>query len=267
MINCTSLWKKSLYTIKSEFVINDIYEYDIAKANISILLNRGIISLEEYKYYSELDRKSRQVKIGLLQKDNPDLIKILNDGFEQARKELCISNQLIDDEIISIRKDSLFVTRLLNITNFNNIHFLLKHHYALMVKIDELEIYFGDFNNDYNIDIKGINDDKIPLHYNGYLTMLCEVLFLLQSKQFEQAIQYINKFMYNYSNLNLPLDFYREFNSKSMYRLKSFDNSTCYYVDFLNNSNDLINIDTSYNEKVNSYIYKLLSMIYFTYCC
>lgn len=49
----TQLYKRTLYTKKVRFIINEIYEYDIAKANISILLQAGIIKQREYDMFSQ----------------------------------------------------------------------------------------------------------------------------------------------------------------------------------------------------------------------
>ena len=39
-----NLYKRSLYTKKVSYLINEIYEYDISKANVSILLESVMIT-------------------------------------------------------------------------------------------------------------------------------------------------------------------------------------------------------------------------------
>ena len=55
------LYKKTLYTIKAKWLIHEIFEYDISKANISILLQYGYISPQEFNMYSQMSRMQRQI--------------------------------------------------------------------------------------------------------------------------------------------------------------------------------------------------------------
>ena len=59
----TQLYKRTLYTKKVRFIINEIYEYDIAKANISILLQAGIIKQREYDMFSQMTKYQREVNL------------------------------------------------------------------------------------------------------------------------------------------------------------------------------------------------------------
>ena len=52
MIN--ELYKRTLYTAKAKWIIHEIFEYDISKANISILLQNGCITDKEYVMYSQI---------------------------------------------------------------------------------------------------------------------------------------------------------------------------------------------------------------------
>ena len=259
MLKITNLWEKTVYTLPSQFAITPIYEYDISKANISILLNNGIISKEDYDYYYKLNREERQIKIGLMQKKNPQIVKILDEGFRKSRYNLCLYNEIQDDEIISIKKDSLFVTRMLNNTTFGAINFKLKNVYSMMIKISNLEMFFGNINGIMNLDIKGINDDKLQYHQSSYLSMLCELFTIIQNGQFNNIVPYILNFINLYDTLALPVEFYREFNQTSMYKLG------WYYADNVSMS-DIAQLDIRYNREFNREIYKVIAMIYFTYC-
>ena len=64
------LYKRTLYTKKVQYIINEIHEYDISKANISILLQGGYISQNEYNMYLQMSKMQREIAIGNLQKDS-----------------------------------------------------------------------------------------------------------------------------------------------------------------------------------------------------
>ena len=114
-----SIWKKTSFTTPLRYVQSSIYEYDIRKANISILLKYGAITKETYNEFLMMDKKERQIKIGLMQREDPKLKQVLETGFEEARKLLIQSNSIELDEIISIKKDALFITRPLQQTSFS----------------------------------------------------------------------------------------------------------------------------------------------------
>ena len=63
-----------------------IREYDIAKANISIFLSKGLISQSEYEYYYNLPGDKRKVAIGCLQRDNEEINNAIKNGFKEYRK-------------------------------------------------------------------------------------------------------------------------------------------------------------------------------------
>lgn len=81
----TQLYKRTLYTKKVRFIINEIYEYDIAKANISILLQAGIIKQREYDMFSQMTKYQREVTLGYMQK-TPIIREALKKGLKLPEK-------------------------------------------------------------------------------------------------------------------------------------------------------------------------------------
>ena len=221
MIN--ELYKRTLYTAKAKWIIHEIFEYDISKANISILLQNGCITDKEYVMYSQMGKLQRQIAIGNLQK-NPKYSAIINAGFEKARKCLIQQNNIAEDEIVSIKKDALCVLRRLDYTDFGNIHFSLKSVFSMFIMCMKLEIYFyyDERNDNYDIQIKGISDDLLPLH-ETFMSILCEILRLVQQKNLPAAMQFMTQIRQQYSAGELPIECYREFNVNSSYRLKGMD--------------------------------------------
>ena len=72
------IWDNDSYTAPVDCLINQsIYEYDIKQANISILLESGIIDESKFNYYANLPKIDREISIGLLQRDNPEIAEAL----------------------------------------------------------------------------------------------------------------------------------------------------------------------------------------------
>jgi hypothetical protein len=60
------LYERTLYAAPYQYLINrNIQEYDISKANITILLDIGYITKDEYQYLYSLPKQQREVKVGL----------------------------------------------------------------------------------------------------------------------------------------------------------------------------------------------------------
>jgi hypothetical protein len=213
------LYKKSLYTIKANWLVHEIFEYDISKANISILLQYGYISPTEYNMYAQMSKNQRQIAIGRLQKI-PKYNKAIADGFEEARKALIDVNSINEEDIVSIKKDAMYVMKRLSVTNFGHIHFTLRGTYSIFISCMGLELYFyyDEFNDEYDIQVKGINDDLLSLH-EEFLSIICTALRKVQQGDITSALNYINTIRSQYLNRELPIECYREFNRTSLYMI------------------------------------------------
>ena len=217
-----SIWKKTSFTTPLRYVQSSIYEYDIRKANISILLKYGAITKETYNEFLMMDKKERQIKIGLMQREDPKLKQVLETGFEEARKLLIQSNSIELDEIISIKKDALFITRPLQQTSFSPIEFVLKNRYDIFLKTEcpKLEFFFGvDTDEEVILDVKGVKDEALPIHYDTWITFLCNLFGYLLNNDIDSAIKYLSSISKSYINRSLPIEWYSEFNSQSHFRI------------------------------------------------
>ena len=104
------LYEKTRYSAPYDYLINkDIQEYDISKANISILREFNVIDEENYNYLYNLDKRDREVKIGLAIRNNPELGKVLDKGFVESRKQFFTLNNIDEMRVLYIDKDSMTV--------------------------------------------------------------------------------------------------------------------------------------------------------------
>lgn len=262
-----TLYTKTLYTVNSDFVVTDIYEYDIAKANISILLSLGYITEDDYRKYYNMNKQEREIKIGYLQRNNPHIKTALEDGFMRARRMLIMKNSIHDEEIIAIKKDAVYVTRPLSVTKFGCIEFTLRNRYSLMLKTSnpKLEFYFGisDVDGVPILDVKGVKDEALPLHEGYMLSLLCEIFEMMVREKYKEAIMYLTKVMKDYTNRRLPIGFYREFNSLSHFRIYPG-----FYSEFsIDRADDSMrgSLNVSYNFNLLTDIMKLLSEMYLVF--
>ena len=76
------------------------------------------------------------------------------------------------------------------------------------------------FTDDMFLDIKGINENNQYLHSEFILSFIAETIYILERVSVEDALKYITNFYEDYINLKLPVGFYRELNSNSMFNFK-----------------------------------------------
>ena len=243
------LYKEKNYTIELPYLFNQyIREYDISKANISILAEKGAITKKIYDQLYNSDRMFRQIYIGKMIKFNDQIQEVLNEGIIEYKQKFFEINRINDNDIVSIKNDAVFVlNKVPTITKFDHlIEFVHKNTYTSFMKLNELEVYYGS-NMDYEvIDVKGIKDQDLEMFHTDFLDIIINFLRNIQKNGPEIALQYINSIMNSYVRLELPINTYRRFRSSNDYVLNGY--TEAYGISYL--SNEFENkkaIDISYN--------------------
>ena len=243
-----SLYKEKNYLISVPYIFNQyIREYDISKANINILLAKGVIDNKLYNQLSNSDRMVRQVYIGKMIRSNPQIQEVLNQGIIEYKKMLFESNGITDNDIISIKNDAVFIlNKIPTITKFGNVEFVHRNTYTAYMKLYSLEIYYGNELYEEVIDIKGIKDEDLEMYHYDFLGIIIDFLRHLQKDGSQVAFNYINYIIYEYVERRLPISIYRRFSSSNDYVLKVNDNDfgVMYLTDDKSNKNS---IDISHN--------------------
>lgn len=257
---------KSNYTIDVPFIINRyIYEYDISKANINILYKYGAISKSVYEELKNSNRNDRVVKIGLMMKDNKELSKLHQSKLKEEMNNFITVNNIEESDIVSIKSDAIFSLKKAKILDLDRILFTNDSIYTLFCKIMNYEFYYySTVGSAMDIlDVKGINDDILPLHSNYMLKYLSYIFYLLQSNNINEAILTTQALYDNYINLRLPLGYYREFNpfGKFVFGVNGRLNIGGYTTNSISKQ-DLKYINIQYNENFIREVFSLLNKIY-----
>lgn len=244
------LYKEKNYIINLNYLFNNyIREYDISKANINVLYSKGAIDKNIYMRLYNADRMYRQIYIGKLIQKNPRLQEILNEGIIEYKQKLFEANNINDNDIVSIKNDAVFIlNKIPTKLSFDNVTFKFKNIYTSFMKLNELEVYYGDWLGKQVIDIKGIKDIDIEVFHMAFLNIIITYLDLIQRGGPHSALQYITNVINMYVNLELPISYYRRFRSSNDYILNSI---TCSYAiynlqDTVENKKAL-NIDYNFN--------------------
>ena len=257
------LYERKNYLMDVNYIFNSyIREYDIKKANINILLYKGIIGEEDYRKLSMLSRMDRQISIGYILQDE-EVNKVFEDGLKEIRRKFIEYNDLNENDILSIKNDAIYVINKAAVhTKFKNVSFICKNVYTSYMKLGNLEVYYGleQMKDKEVIDVKGINESKLIYHKDYMLNMICDVLYYINIGNKEELGKYIHDLYTQYVYKQLPIEYYRTFDSMSMYNIMV--NGFRYGLNHLSPTPENYNIlDISYNAKIFSTIYSIIKSL------
>lgn len=246
-----------------------IREYDLSKANISVLLEQGLINQSQFQYYANLPKNQREVMVGCLQRNNPAILNGVKNGLLNARRMFFEANQIPEECVLYIDKDSIttinFDASTTSLTS--NLNFRLKNVYTSFYRIFLVDLlYFNDGKGNESYRLKNSTKDmqqQISSYKNGILDFILEIAYYGQFYPAADTLRMINCAYRKYTSLGFNLDFYREFNNMASYKIKTDSNTHYYYIKDLPDNTSKELLDISYNANIFSLFYKIFSKIYF----
>ena len=264
----SNLWNRYNYTSDIRYIYNNIiYELDLQKANISVLYSKGLITKDTYEYLYNTKRLIRQIYIGNLQRENRDISLALKEGISHAKELLFKSNNIQDHEVLAIKNDAVYIIgRLPQVLEFDLLKFIPKNVYTAFYSIREhnleLYYYYNNISKGEHLHVKGISDENLLLHENYMLKFLKDLFYTIQTQDILTAINSLKEFYNMYTSRSLDINFYREFNSNSVYRYITKLN--CGFINYNASINDInyLNISNNLNLLIN--LQKILMEIYFS---
>lgn len=266
MSDINDIIEKQNYLTPSRYLSGRIVEYDIKSANISVLRDQDIITEEDYQYLKNLPKINREIEIGLREKAEPSLYTDIQKGIKDAKRCLANFNQLEDDQIVRIANDAVYINSNIDLeyTRFGEyVEFKQKSEFDVYCNLCGILI-FCRFLDDGNIDvdIKGIGNNMI-LHQDYMVYTIVSTIALLERSGVEDAISYLSEICEQYVNRMLPVGYYREFNSNSIFRMPY--NSEFGFGDFgITNINEADKhiLDINYNYTILRELWSILVEIY-----
>ena len=215
----SKLWSKDKYTDDNiSYIINNtIIEYDMQSAGFNLIKEFDLLpECDKYMIdrWEKMDKMQRKVSIGWYEKKHPEFKKVKRDAFARARRLFFIANNVEDFEVLAIKKDAIFLLREATELEFGYIKFVPKNEYTDYVILNNVEVY----HERGKIDIKGIQDEIVLRHKDGWLKAISFIFAKMKTANGkEEVATFLKELMYEYKTLDLPIDFYREFNKSSLY--------------------------------------------------
>ncbi len=227
-----------------DFIFNsEIYEYDMKSAGLSVIEKYSLLSKEEIENIKGMEKEERNIFIGKLNYTNKDIHSKISNYIKKEMEMFINNNSIKETDIISIKKDAIFVKRHCEETDQGKVIFIEKNKYSsyIYLKDSKIELYY----NNSKIDVKGIHDDKLKFHEDYLLSFIFTLISLIET-DVEKGKKYLNQFVMLYKKRQLESEFYRTFNSESSFKtiddnfLSSFDDSYREDLNILYNFKNLI---------------------------
>lgn len=197
----------------------EIKEYDLKSAGFNLIKYFKLLPEKEIIKLEKMNKEKRHIEIGMMQRRDKKLTQGLKDAFLEARKMFFEANDICDEEVLSIKKDAIFVIdKHCYNTIFDNLEFVCKNTYLGYMHINKMEIYYT--NNESPIDVKGLNDDVLSYHQDYMLDFIRTIFTYTIYNDRKYLIKFITDFIKAYRNNELEFGYYRELNNESYYLIK-----------------------------------------------
>ena len=106
--------------------------------------------------------------------------------------------------------------------------------------------------------IVGLDPHNIELHKDYFIALIFKIMNMVSKNNIQLAMDTLRDFYRDYVNGELNIEYYREFNLQSKFKVSSMN--YIYYID--SELVDIRSLDISYNEKVLRYISSLIWGVY-----
>lgn len=240
----SSLWKNdSFINPNIPFLFNrEIIEYDLKEAGFSLtkelhLLDENVINkLEKFK------KEKRKIELGNIQRDNKEYRDSLKKSFAYARKLFFEANGLEDRDIISIKKDAIFLNKKVNYQTFGKyLNFRPKNTYTSYIQMPKKMEFYYNINT---LDVKGMNDENIKLHEKYMIKFIKSFFLKMETEDEETVIKFTKRFIDRYKKKELEVGYYRTFDYRS--EIELLTDTEVVYKDYWEDKKEDINISYNY---------------------
>ena len=215
--------QKDSYYNPARYISGRIIEYDIKLANISILTQNGILTHDQYLYYSSLPKEIREKEIGLMIRKDPSIYTVINNGILEYRDKFLRLNNIDKDNIVRIAKDAIYINQSLDCKYYkfdNYIEFRQKSISSVFINllIHNICVFVLLNEDNISIDVKGLGD-KYVYHQDYMLNIIGSVVYYIERSTIQDALNFLSGIIDDYIHRNLDTGYYRTFDSFSGYTI------------------------------------------------
>lgn len=207
----TNYLNKNIIYLKN----TQISEYDISAAGFSVIKSKQLLPEKTISDWEKLDKHTRTVNEGLMIRSNPKIGEVINLTLEDVRKKFVLLNDIAEEDILSIKKDAVFLIkkspRRLLIDDYFN--FRLKGQYTSYLYIGNKEIYYSGITD--TLELKGFSKyamDQIDIN-NSLFSDIKRIIKLGEKLNDAMLFQQLKDYRQKYLKRELPVESYRNINT------------------------------------------------------
>jgi hypothetical protein len=215
-----------------KFIKNSaIYQYDMISAGLACAFEYQLIDEEKYNYLKSLPKKERQIKLGMLCRNNSEITKGIEYGIKDTMHEFISNNDITNSNIISIKRDGIFTLKKCNNLDITDVlKFREAESYSSYFNLFNKEFYYSNQNK--TLTVKGITQSVVEYHQQYILKEIVKLINIAENNDYKTVIISCKNFKKKYLNLELEEESYREFNNNSKFRLMIDISGTNLFTDF-----------------------------------
>ena len=207
----SKLYLKDNYLNKKISLINNstIIEYDLKEAGLNILYSMNIIKDSLYKKIKSMEKKERNIFIGNLLRKNPKWTESLMEGFKEVRKTFFELNKIQDNDILSIKKDAIFIIdKYIEYTQINDyLEFRPKGQYTTFLNIGNKEHFL---NLEKKLEVKGYSKELIEFQKDYFFKFIERIMNLILANDKDSLYTELAYFKDDFINFKLSKEFYKD---------------------------------------------------------
>lgn len=196
-----------------EYLFNaEIIEYDVRDAGFSIIQQYHLLDKDTIMMLSKLTKQERHIAVGKIQGRDKAFSQEFMKKFAEVRKVFLLTNDVDENEIISVKRDAFFLTRPCKRLQFGKVQFRPKSTYSSYLRFSNnhnIEIYYGD-----GLEIKGMSDLAVGVHRLYLLEFIKTIINAIETQDLGIR-RYLTKFISDYKAHRLDDGYYVEFNNIS----------------------------------------------------
>lgn len=199
-----------------------IREYDIRDAGMSIIKHCKILGEEQIAFLQAMPKTQKNIYIGNLMKEHPEfeIAPKMFDEYVRIRKNLFELNDIKDEEVLSIKKDAIFlVNKRLKVSNIDIYDFVEKSKFSSYINLMSKEFYYSSWNN--RLVVKGFDKEvtKILLTRGNLFDRVRHIIQVAEFNNQSRVLKAIKDLRDDYIHYELPIDSYRDIQTNN-FRLK-----------------------------------------------
>lgn len=239
----SNLYERTLYLNKEiDYLFNcEIREYDLKSAGLNLIKYFKLLPQDKIDYLDKMDKEARNKEIGMLQKQK-EFAKQLKDAFTEARRMFFDANNIEDYEVLSVKKDAIFIIRKLCFNNtFDNLEFRVKNQYLGYMHLNNKEFYYT--SPDDPLDVKGFGTEVQYYHGEYMLDFIRDVFTNAIYCSRNDTINQLVKFVRAYKHKYLDYGYYRMLDEEMYYEV--IDGDERFKIKDI--ESDEVDIDITYN--------------------